>query len=326
MVIDTINNPPATPPRFTAQEKAKGRLQPMEEISPLRLTTAIHDDDSDMGDDDSNTEHGDSILPIPYGSPDIITSPYLNKINCVVYVPLHILICVICRISVPPKFLQRHRRGSAHSDSTSLPKTQINALITEYNLLQDDVIVDLPDPFLVVPGIPYSSGLRCTFPNCHHGRRGGRKQMGKHVIKSHQSSIREWDPVSSIVQVLFGSNTTNYPVILPAVTAAPVNPPDVVQVLFSDYLRLVSQIEAQSVPRDSAHLTPFLTTYNWDTVIQGLLPDQIKTWISLPTTWEVEFAGLVKAVQTQYLAVSNEISRPGDAWTTVLRYINTSKG
>jgi hypothetical protein len=53
----------------------------MEEISPLRLTTAICDDDSDMGDDDSNTEHGDSILPIPYGSLDIITFPYLNKIN-----------------------------------------------------------------------------------------------------------------------------------------------------------------------------------------------------------------------------------------------------
>jgi hypothetical protein len=72
--------------------------------------------------------------------------------------------------------------------------------------------------------------------------------MGKHVIKSHQSSICEWDPVSSIVQVLFGSNTTNYPVILPAVAVAPVNPPDVVQVLFLDYLHLVSQIEAQSVP------------------------------------------------------------------------------
>jgi hypothetical protein len=248
MAIDTINNPPATPPHFTAQEKAKGRLQPMEEILPLRLTTAICDDDSNMGDDDSNTEHGDSILPIPYGSLDIITSPYLNKINCVIYIPLHILICVICCISVPPKFLQWHRRGSAHSDSTSLPKTQINALITKYNLLQDDVIVDLPDPFLVVPGIPYSSGLCCTFPNCHHGQRGGRKQIGKHVIKSHQSSIREWDPVSSIVQVLFGSNTTNYPVILPAVAAAPVNPLDMVQVLFSDYLHLVSQIEVQSVP------------------------------------------------------------------------------
>jgi hypothetical protein len=99
-----------------------------------------------------------------------------------------------------------------------------------------------------------------------------------------------------------------------------------VQVLFSDYLHLVSQIEVQSVPWDSAHLTPFLTTYNWDTVIQGLLPDQIKMWISLPITQEVEFAGLVKAVQTQYLAVSNEISHPGDAWTTVLCYINTSKG
>jgi hypothetical protein len=61
-------------------------------------------------------------------------------------------------------------------------------------------------------------------------------------------------------------------------------------------------------------------------VIQGLLPDQIKMWISLPTTQEVEFAGLVKAVQTQYLAVSNEISCPGDAWTTVLHYINMSKG
>jgi hypothetical protein len=207
-----------------------------------------------------------------------------------------------------------------------LPKTQINALITEYNLLSGDVIIDLPDPFLVVPGIPYTSGLRCTFPNCCHGRRGERKKMGEHIALSHQSSIRQWEPIKSLIQALFDSNTTSYAVTLPVVAAVPVNPPNMEHVLFTQYLRLTSQIEAQPVSRDSAHLTPFLATYNWDTVIQGLIPDQIKAWISLPTTQEVEFAGLVKAVQTQYLAIADDISRPGDAWTTVLRYINTSKG
>jgi Orsellinic acid/F9775 biosynthesis cluster protein D len=316
MLVNPVSHSPATPPRFTAQEKGKGRLQPTGDIPPLRLT--MHDD----GPASTREDHA-PILPIPYGSPDIITSPYLNRINCIVYVPLRILICVICHIAVQPKSLLPHRK-SAHSDSTSLLPMQIQALISEYNLLPGDIIVNLPNPFLAIPGIPYSTGLRCTFPNCSHGRRGGRKKMGEHITLSHQSSIREWNPVESLVQVIFHSNTTNYPVTLPEVPVSSVEPPDMGQVLFSEYLRLTSRIEAQPVPRDSAHLTPFLATYNWDTVIQGLLPSQISAWISLPAAPEAEFSGLVKAVQKQYFAIAADISHPGDAWTTVLRYINTS--
>jgi hypothetical protein len=211
-------------------------------------------------------------------------------------------------------------------DQTSLPKERIDALIKDYELLPGDVIADPPGPLLVVPGIPYISGLHCGFPNCFHSQRGGRKKIGDHMKTSHQSSIHEWEPVATLTQVLFMSNMTNYPVILPEVAAASVNLLDMNQVLFSEYLHLMSQIETQPVSRGSAHLTPFLATYDWDVVIQGLHVDQIKAWISLPMTQEVEFAGLVKAVQEQYHVVADEISCPGDAWTTVLRYINTPKG
>ncbi|KAG2071703.1 hypothetical protein BDR04DRAFT_1117529 [Suillus decipiens] len=81
------------------------------------------------------------------------------------------------------------------------------------------------------------------------------------------------------------------------VPVSSVDPPDIDQALFLEYLHLMSGIDVQPVSRDSTHLTLFLSIYNWDTIIQGLPPSQINAWISLLSAEEPEFGGLVEAVQ-----------------------------
>lgn len=297
MVIDRT----PSPPNYTTKEKGKRRLV---EPSPQDGADGYF-----------------STLPIPYGSPSIITSPQLNEVNCVVYLPLRLLICVICCVAVQPSSLPRHRRGAGHRDPT-VSKKMVDSIVKDHNLFGGDVIRDPPDPFIAVPGIPFMPGLRCSYLNCRHGRRGGRKKIGEHVAVVHGSSIKYFEPIPCKVQVIFESNATNYPVVLPEIPEVPATQPDLGQMVMSMYHDITSNIS--SVSNDSAHLSPFLTVYKWDELVHDTLPSDIAMWISPPSPEEEDLVGLVEGVKEYYWNATKEMNN-GDAWTTVLRYINSTK-
>ena len=73
------------------------------------------------------------ILLILYGGDDILTTVILNAINCVLYVLLKLLICVICCIVVQPKSLKRHRNG--HVDRGSVSEAMVDHLIQKLEVL-----------------------------------------------------------------------------------------------------------------------------------------------------------------------------------------------
>jgi hypothetical protein len=99
--------------------------------------------------------------------------------------------------------------------------------------------------------------------------------------------------------------------------------PDPLDSLFSTYKDITTQI-ASRVSNDSAHLSPFLSKYKWHTVVGDMLPLDIKGWISAPQDDEQELSGLTRGVQLYYSDIVKTISE-GDAWTTVLRWVNTPK-
>ena len=113
----------------------------------------------------------ESIIPIPYGHADIVTSPELNALACVVYRPLHILICVLCGTAIPPSQLKEHRR--AHHGDPKVQDSQITILKEEHRLLADDILEDHGLEMKAIPGIPYRKGWRCPYPGCSHGRKSG---------------------------------------------------------------------------------------------------------------------------------------------------------
>jgi hypothetical protein len=154
MVIDS---PTQSPPSYTAKEKGKGRFLKsfspppinfemyMNQASPPQNATNKNQmgdfsvnpgstvDSHLQGDMDGSIDKFLSLL-IPYASPDIIMSPNLNQLNCVLYMLLRLLICVICNIAVQPSSLQHHRCGLPHADLGSISRTQILTLVAHHQL------------------------------------------------------------------------------------------------------------------------------------------------------------------------------------------------
>ena len=78
------------------------------------------------------------------------------------------------------------------------------------------------------------------------------------------------------------------------------------------------------VSNDSAHLSPFLAKYKWHEIVGDTLPLDIKGWISAPQDDEQELSGLTRGVQLYYSDIVQTMGE-GEAWTTVLRWVNTPK-
>ena len=91
------------------------------------------------------------ILPIPYGGDDILTTVTLNAINCVLYVLLKLLICVVCCIAVQPKSLKQHH--NSHVDRGSVSEAMVDHLIQILGVLDGDTLYNLPVPFPAIPRI-----------------------------------------------------------------------------------------------------------------------------------------------------------------------------
>jgi hypothetical protein len=262
-------------------------------------------------------------LPIPYKSRDILTASSLNTLNCVLYTPLRILICVPCGIAVQPRSLRRHRKG-AHADDGPVSETLVNQLIKDLHVLDGDELQDLPLPFPAVPGIPFlMDGLKCPQQGCDHCHQS-RKTMGAH-IKTHSLSIRDNAPSTCTIQAVFDSNSRYYPVTLPQLPQATTGtaPPSLDEMTEARYLHIISKIDSLAV-LDAAHLSPFLAKYKWHTVVANLEPRCPSEWSSVPRADEIELRGLTEGVSSYYDGIVDEIGG-GENWTTVLRFVNTAK-
>jgi Orsellinic acid/F9775 biosynthesis cluster protein D len=134
-----------------------------------------------------------NVIRIPYGHPNIITSPNLNLLNCIFYKPLRILICIVCEIGVAPGYLRVHR-GRYHGDSSSISDV-LESLVRDLDIRREDRIKDHAENWRVIPGIPYCPGFQCSFPSCSLARKSI-TTMRRHVTSDHNSSIKEYPATS----------------------------------------------------------------------------------------------------------------------------------
>ncbi|KIM88303.1 hypothetical protein PILCRDRAFT_3324 [Piloderma croceum F 1598] len=234
-------------------------------------------------------------IPIPYGNPTIITSVMLNAINCVI------------------------------ADQALVLQVNIDILVRNLGIHEGDMIDGISNP-LVVPGIPFQSGLYCAFPNCNHARISHPK-MAEHIRLDHLSTIKQWEPQVYAVQAIYKSNSKYYPMHLPTEAQVSDAPPDLNQVLAFKYAEIVSQVDSKMnllILSNSAHLPPFLAKYKWHDIIVDLEPSQISCRKSPPMPDEPSLTGLAVTVTGYYDIITKDMEL-GKAWMMVLHYINTSK-
>jgi hypothetical protein len=323
--------------RYTAQEKGKGKAHPATSPTTSRdlpsqtlLTSTVEDpllhastvtSPSTLSTSPIHDTH--SLIPIPYGHPDIVTSRILNSINCVLYVPLRILICIVCQIAVNPKSIRNHRR-TQHSVPASITTANlIDDLIDEHNVLEGDVLFGVISTIPAVPGIPWTDGWVCPMERCTHSRQSKAK-MASHICKDHGLSGKSYLPIPSKVQAIFESNRTYYPIELPEAVPCVEPQPDPTEFALSMYRNATRQISS-AVLKDDAHLTPFLAKYKWGDIIAETSPININSWVRGPNDQETWLLGLTPLVFEYYREIIKDMST-GQNWTTVLRYVNTSKG
>jgi Orsellinic acid/F9775 biosynthesis cluster protein D len=261
-----------------------------------------------------------NLLHIPYGRPEIITSPLLNNSNCIVYKPLNMLICVVCQIGILPQYLRRHRSGAPHFDRSPLSPEQVNSLVTQYNLQVLDYFEGLDAAFAAVPGIPFREGFQCPFPGCIHCR-ASKKTMGRHIQEKHQVSIRQHPPATCYVQALFESNETWYRIVVPEFAPAPLMRPSMLDYAASTYHAI---FDVPPELEDRAHLNPFLAKYDWLPVVRPFSPGILDRWIAMPDETDARLQGLESIVKAYYGDIIGEMQDFGQ-YTTILRWVKSSK-
>lgn len=261
-------------------------------------------------------------LDIPYRMPEIISySQELGSVNCVVYNPLRILICVTCGISVKPSRLRHHRRSKPHFDPT-VNENLVDSLIKTYNLYLLDYFSPEDAPKSAVPGIPCVDGYICGMDGCI------KATTSKQTIKRHLSNAHGTSPrshlVESLVQVIFESNVQRYGVTgmssmhpPPSNSYAPLTP---FQILQRQYSNKVTQL--LEAPIDPAVLNPFLEKYRWLDILRGLSTVKIRNWVSLLS--EPTVAQLEVSVKEYYTRICQEM-RHLDKHITTLRWIESTK-
>ena len=312
-------------PRITAAQKRKGRAPPSpsqppyHEPSPFasQVTLPLPPAGQEMV--AQPTEF--LSLPVPYGSPDILTSSILNALNCVISLPLRILVCLVCKIGVHPRYIKRHRGNHVHQVPGTVTDAVVTYLIQDMEVPESDMVDDELVPFPAVPGIPFRAGLQCPLQGCNHCR-ASRRNIGEH-IRSHGVSIKDNEPITCTVQAVFESNNTFYRVVVPIIPEVAQAPPDWGDMMESRYHAIISGINS-FVLLDSAHLSPFLAKYKWHEAVANLDPGNISRWVSPPTDEEGSLAGLTPAITAYFNGIIVHMES-GQSWTTVLRYINTPK-
>lgn len=145
--------------------------------------------------------------------------------------------------------------------------------------------------------------------------------MGRHVRDVHNVSIRDHEPVSCYVQVLFHSNETRYPVALPQCVLGPVKEFSMLDYATSTY-RAIFDVQPQL--EDRAHLNPFLAKYDWLPIVEKFTPRNIHDWTSLPDETDATFRGLEAAVKSYYNRIIQDMGNLGQ-YTTILRWVKSSK-
>jgi hypothetical protein len=267
-------------------------------------------------------DDGFNVIRIPYGQPEIVTSTTLNLATCVLYMPLRLLICVICRIGVGPQYIRNHRRRAPHYDVCPISDEQVDSLIREYNIHQFDTFkehnVDCP----AVPGIPYSSGFRCSFPGCNHGRES-LQTMSRHVRDKHKSTTKSYPPIECNVQTLFSSNATRYPVVVPNFTPSPATQPSALTYAAATY-RAIFDVHPEL--EDRAHLSPFLAKYDWVKIVKEYSTQNINNWVSLPTDNARSGLSRLEATVKGYYNIIIEAIADSSSHVTALRWVKSATG
>lgn len=140
----TADDSPGMPCRFTTAEKEKHCVIPSSQFSIHLLTPPF----STMPLGPTLDELKFLILLIPYGGDYILMTVTLNAINCILYVPLKLLIYVVCCIAMYPKSLKQHQ--ISHADRGSVMEAIVDHLIQKLRVLNRDALYNLPVPFLAI--------------------------------------------------------------------------------------------------------------------------------------------------------------------------------
>ena len=261
-----------------------------------------------------------NFLDIPYGTELITCSQELGSVNCVIYNPLQILICVTCGISVKPSRLRYHRRSKPHFDTT-INENLVESFIKNYNLYLFDYFPPEIAPKTAVPGISCVEGYVCSSDGCF------KATTSIQTIKRHMSNVHNAPPRShskSLVQVIFESNSQRYGVTVASSMQPPPSSsyasPSPLQILLRQYSnKAIPLLEA---PKDPAVLNPFLEKYRWLDILKGLSAVKIRNWVSLPGGSIV--AELEVSVKKYYARICQEM-RLLDKHITTLRWIEATK-
>ena len=244
-----------------------------------------------------------------------------------VYNPLRILVCFVCQIAIQPSRLRRHCQNRPHFNS-SIDDVFVKTLITCHNLHLSDNFSAEDAPKTPVPGIPWEDGFLCHVDGCHIAL-SSKQNLKRHLSSTH--SITRVPPTSSAVQIIFESNARRYPITVPSSTntsSTSVLPQTrtraPLQILLERYSNKTSQV--LDTPDDPAFLNPFLEKYQWLKVLKDLsVPTaKIRTWVSLPSSYDAILEKLEVAVQRYYQVICKEMG-DWEKHTRSLRWVNSTK-
>lgn len=266
-------------------------------------------------------------VDIPYGTEFITANPELSSVQCFIYNPLRILICIECKIAIAPDLLVGHRR-SRHRDRL-VTQPFVNTLAETYNLHRLDFFENTPNT--PVPGIYWEKGYKCGINDCTAASTSFQR-MKRHMSAVHQ--VVRTPPPTSLVQIIFDSNSRRYPVtvspsLLPSSSSnSPTQSLNPVQILLKQYHDASNATQLLAAPDDPALLNPFLAKYRWLNILKGLPSTKVRDWVCFPQARDRKFIfkELEEAVNEYYQKICREMESPdNDSHTTTLRWINSTK-
>ena len=231
-----------------------------------------------------------SEASVPWGD-DVIQDQEMLGLGLVVYLPLHILICIGCKTVVDPKGIYDHVRG----DRPSVQVTKSYCLSLEKRFsLTPKAGLEAKRPLLrsAIPCLKIREGLvRCT--ECNHAMEHKRSFHGAHSCTN--STI-----VSSLASQSFFPHEHQgryFGVTLPTQPREE-HPVDVVQA-FKDAFPNPSPANVPiRLPDDAREANHFLATQNWIPALDGLTGGEIEDVIKGANP---DLRPLVSAAITRYI-------------------------
>lgn len=122
-------------------------------------------------------------------------NPELASVECIIYIPLQILICIACKIIISLICLVQHCRSSQHQDSL-IDQIFVDNLVTTYNLYSLDYFALDNAPNTPVPEIQWEKGYVCGINDCTTTSTSS-QTMKHHMSRDHR--VVRTPPLKSFV-------------------------------------------------------------------------------------------------------------------------------